>query len=67
MIIVILLLLHWTLTPGASGKIKVSLSPRRKESGMSYKENLTLSEKSEMDKMIILAKKCNYVISTSLY
>ena len=45
MIIVILLLLHWTLTPGASGKIRVSLSPRRKESGMSYKENLTLSEK----------------------
>ena len=34
---------------------------------MSYKENLTLSEKSEMEKMIILAKKCNYVISTSLY
>ena len=67
MIIVILLLLHWILTPGASVKIKVSLSPRRKESGMSYKENLTLSEKSEMDKMIILAKKCNYVISTSLY
>ena len=67
MIIVILLLLHWTLTPGASGKIKVSLSPRRKESGMSYKENLTLSEKSGMEKTITLAKKCNYVISTSLY
>ena len=65
MIIVILLLLHWTLTPG--GKINVSLSPRRKESEMSYKENLTLSEKSGMEKIITLVKKCNYVISTSLY
>ena len=45
MIIVILLLLHWTLTPAASGKIKVSCSLRRKESGMSYKGNLALSEK----------------------
>ena len=67
MIIVILLLLHWTLTPGATGKIKVSLSPRRKESGMSYKGNLTLSEKNGMEKIITLASECNYVISTSLY
>ena len=66
MIIVILLLLHRTLTPGATGKIKVSLSPRRKESGMSYKGNLT-SEKSGMEKIITLASECNYVISTSLY
>ena len=38
-----------------------------KESGMLYKGNITLSEKSGMEKIITLASECNYVISTSLY
>ena len=34
---------------------------------MLYKGNITLSEKSGMEKIINLASECNYVISTSLY
>ena len=34
---------------------------------MLYKGNISLSEKSGMEKIITLASECNYVISTSLY